>query len=67
MLCTRRQVDDVILIGDNIRIVIMEIRCGVVKLGIEAPREIDIMREESIGLGRSKEPACPKPRYLRSA
>ena len=37
MLVLTRKVGEEILIGDNIRIVIVSRRCGAVRVGIEAP------------------------------
>ena len=46
MLVLTRQQGQSILIGDNIRIVINAITRTAVKIGIEAPREVNIVREE---------------------
>ncbi len=39
MLVLSRQVDEKIIIGDSIVITVVEIRRGLVRLGIDAPRE----------------------------
>lgn len=41
-----RRVNEVLLIGDNIRITVSEIRGFQVTLDIEAPREIPVHRQE---------------------
>ncbi|MGI6550527.1 MAG: carbon storage regulator CsrA [Syntrophomonadales bacterium] len=46
MLILTRKLDEAILIGDDIRITIVEIQGDKVKLGIEAPRELSVLREE---------------------
>lgn len=47
MLCLSRRIGETLIIGDNIRVTVMEISSqGKVKLGIEASREIDVHREE---------------------
>ena len=46
MLVLTRRLGESITIGENVRVVIVDIDGNQVKLGIEAPREIDIYREE---------------------
>ena len=46
MLVLSRQRDESIIIGDNIVITIVDIRGDKVRLGIEAPREIPVHRQE---------------------
>lgn len=46
MLVLARKEDESIVIGDNIKIKIISIEKGIVKLGIEAPKDITIMRSE---------------------
>jgi len=46
MLVLTRKVDQSIIIGDDIRIVIVDVRGDQVKLGIQAPKHISVHREE---------------------
>ena len=46
MLILSRKEDEKILIDENIKISIVEIKGNTVKIGIEAPEEVEILREE---------------------
>jgi len=46
MLVLSRKKDEKIVIGDNISIMVVEIRGDKVRLGIEAPREVSVHRRE---------------------
>ena len=46
MLVLTRKIDESIVIGDNIVVKVVAVENGVVKLGIDAPKEISIMRSE---------------------
>ena len=46
MLVLSRKKDEKIIIGDNIKVMIIEIRGDKVRLGIDAPKEIPVHREE---------------------
>lgn len=46
MLVLSRKKDEKIIIGDNISIMIVDIQGDKVRLGIEAPREVSVHREE---------------------
>ncbi len=46
VLVLARKLDESIVISDNIIVKVVSIENGVVKLGIDAPEEISIMRSE---------------------
>lgn len=46
MLVLSRKKDEKIIIGDNIAIMIVDIQGDKVRLGIEAPRDVSVHREE---------------------
>ncbi|MDZ7672941.1 MAG: carbon storage regulator CsrA [Halanaerobiales bacterium] len=46
MLILSRKEDEKILIDDDIKISIVEIKGNQVKIGIEAPQDVEILREE---------------------
>lgn len=46
MLVLSRQRDESIIIGDDIEIIIVDVRGDKVRLGINAPREVSVHRKE---------------------
>jgi carbon storage regulator len=46
MLVLSRTVNQEIMIGDSIRIMVIEVRDGKVRLGITAPRDVPVHRHE---------------------
>ncbi|HIE95864.1 MAG TPA: carbon storage regulator [Planctomycetes bacterium] len=60
MLVLSRQRDETIVIGDSIRITIVEVRGDKVRIGIDAPKEITVHRQEIYdAIKREKEGADP--------
>ena len=55
MLTLTRKVGESIKIGDNIEIIVKEIRRNQVRIGIVAPREVPIYREEVYDAIKDKE------------
>jgi len=46
MLVLSRKVGEKILIGDNISVTVVRVAQGTVRIGVEAPQELPIVREE---------------------
>ena len=46
MLVITRKKGESILVGDNIKIVVLEVRRRQIRLGIESPPDIVVLREE---------------------
>ena len=46
MLVLSRQRDETIVIGDSIRVTIVEVRGDKVRIGIDAPRDVTVHRQE---------------------
>ena len=59
MLVLSRKVGERILIGDNIAVTVVRVAQGAVRLGIEAPLELPIIREE-LKVDLDGEPAKPE-------
>ena len=60
MLILNRRIGEKIIINDNIEVTICHIKDGYVKLGIKAPEDITINREE-VHQRKKLEQAKPKP------
>lgn len=50
MLVLSRKLNDKIFIGDNICITVVDIARGRIRLGIDAPRDVQIYRQELLPL-----------------
>lgn len=48
MLILTRRVDESLLIGEKIEVVVLEVRGGQVRLGVQAPRDVKILRDELV-------------------
>jgi carbon storage regulator len=58
MLVLSRRVGEKILIGENVAVTIVRIAPGVVRVGVEAPPEMPIVREEL----KEQLKAAPEPK-----
>ncbi|PYC04859.1 MULTISPECIES: carbon storage regulator CsrA [unclassified Pseudomonas] len=46
MLILTRKVGETIVINDTIRVTVMQVKGGQVRLGIEAPKDVSVHRQE---------------------
>lgn len=61
MLVITRKVNEGIVIGDNIELIIVDVSGDKVKIGINAPRDIRVVRNELLQTEQlNKEAAVPK-------
>jgi carbon storage regulator len=69
MLVLTRKLGENIRIGDVIKITVLEVRSGQVKLGIDAPPEIKVHREEIYARiqAENRRAAASSPDALREA
>ena len=61
MLVLSRKVGEKILVGNNIVLTVVEVNGNRVRLGIEAPRDMAVVRGELVGKGRDLDAEMPKP------
>ena len=66
MLVLSRKLGEKIFIGDNICITVVDIDRGKIRLGIEAPRDVPIYRQELLPLNQQRiggavDPAAAAP------
>ena len=67
MLVLSRKLCEKIYIGDNICITVVDIDRGKIRLGIEAPRDVPIYRQELLPLAGQPPATAPPTTKLPSA
>ena len=66
MLVLARKIGETIIVGDNIRITVVDIRGGKVRIGINAPREVKVDRQEIHGKRQNLLTGWPKPEIFQT-
>jgi carbon storage regulator len=56
MLVLSRKVGEKILIGDNISVTVVRVAQGIVRIGVEAPQNLSVVREEIKDQMRNSQP-----------
>ena len=59
MLVLSRKKDEKIMIGDDVTLMVIEIRGDKVRLGIDAPKDVSVHREEVFNAIRRERDAVP--------
>ena len=67
MLVLSRRVGDSVVIGDDVVVTVLEIRGDVVRIGIDAPREVAVRRQELLAelADSNRAAASPDPAAVR--
>jgi carbon storage regulator len=65
MLVLSRKLGEKIVIGDNIVVTVVKIDRNQIRIGIEAPHEVPVYREEISPTRLTTKPAVDEPAFLR--
>jgi len=60
MLVLSRKLGETVVVGGNIRVTVVGVRGTTVRLGVEAPKDVEVLREELVGEDR-KDPSAQPP------
>ena len=65
MLKLTRQVDEKIMIGENVTVMVSAVKGSQIRIGVDAPREIQVNREEIYQRNQTKQEELDKTRRIR--
>jgi len=60
MLILTRRVQEALMIGDNVTVTVLSVKGNQVRLGIDAPRDVEVHREEIFHRVKAGIPQQPK-------
>ena len=63
MLILTRRIGESVLIGDQVKVKVLSVRGNQVRLGIDAPREIRVNRDEVVDQGLRDDREAARARY----
>lgn len=64
MLVLKRKAGESIIVADNIEIKIIEVEEGRIKIGIDAPKEVSIIRKEVLDETKSENKSATQSRNI---
>ena len=64
MLVLKRKAGESIIVADNIEIKIIEVEEGRIKIGIDAPKEVSIIRKEVLDEAKSENKTAAQSRNI---
>jgi carbon storage regulator len=68
MLVLSRRVGDSVVIGDDVVVTVLEVRGDVIRLGVDAPREVAVRRKELLAelADSNRAAASPDPAAIKN-
>ena len=65
MLKLTRQVDEKIIIGENVTVMVSAVKGSQIRIGVDAPREIQVSREEIYQRNQTKQEELDETRRIK--
>ena len=65
MLKLTRQVDEKIIIGENVTVMVSAIKGSQIRIGVDAPRDIQVNREEIYQRNQTKQEELDETRRIK--
>ena len=65
MLILTRRIQEAIMIGDDVTLTILSVRGNQVRIGIDAPKNVEVHREEIYHIARAKKLSSKAPKWAQ--